>query len=114
MCRVLRVHRSGYYAWLKKPKSDRALEDERLLRRPPPFPVFPVIALPSCLSSPQRFQSDITCASAAVARLARRVPHSHLDSQDRQFKYLAIAIRQMLFQKVKPMRQLRPSESHAQ
>ena len=31
MCRVLRVHRSGYYAWLKKPKSDRAIEDERLL-----------------------------------------------------------------------------------
>lgn len=31
MCRVLRVHRSGYYAWLKKPRSDRAVEDERLL-----------------------------------------------------------------------------------
>ena len=31
MCRVLRVHRSGYYAWLKKPVSDRAVEDARLL-----------------------------------------------------------------------------------
>jgi putative transposase len=31
MCRVLRVHRSGYYAWLRKPNSDRAIEDERLL-----------------------------------------------------------------------------------
>ena len=31
MCRVLRVHRSGYYAWLKKPKSDRTIEDQRLL-----------------------------------------------------------------------------------
>jgi putative transposase len=31
MCRVLRVHRSGYYAWLKKPLSDRAVEDRRLL-----------------------------------------------------------------------------------
>jgi putative transposase len=31
MCRVLRVHRSGYYAWLKKPHSDRAIEDQRLL-----------------------------------------------------------------------------------
>jgi putative transposase len=31
MCRVLRVHRSGYYAWLRKPESDRALEDHRLL-----------------------------------------------------------------------------------
>jgi putative transposase len=31
MCRVLRVHRSGYYAWRKKPLSDRAVEDRRLL-----------------------------------------------------------------------------------
>ena len=31
MCRVLRVHRSGYYAWLKTPRSARALEDARLL-----------------------------------------------------------------------------------
>jgi len=31
MCRVLRVHRSGYYAWLKKPLSERAIEDARLL-----------------------------------------------------------------------------------
>ena len=33
MCRVLRVQRSGYYAWLKRPLSDRALEDQRLLER---------------------------------------------------------------------------------
>jgi putative transposase len=31
MCRVLRVHRSGYYAWLRRPVSARALEDRRLL-----------------------------------------------------------------------------------
>lgn len=31
MCRVLRVHRSGFYAWLKAPESDRAKEDRRLL-----------------------------------------------------------------------------------
>jgi len=31
MCRVLKVHRSGYYAWLKKPLSDRSIEDARLL-----------------------------------------------------------------------------------
>lgn len=31
MCRVLRVHRSGYYAWLKQPRSVRAIEDARLL-----------------------------------------------------------------------------------
>src|SRR5690242_8954440 len=31
MCRVLQVARSGFYQWVQKPMSDRALEDERLL-----------------------------------------------------------------------------------
>ena len=31
MCRVLRVHRSGYYAWIKDPVSARNKEDLRLL-----------------------------------------------------------------------------------
>ena len=31
MCRVLKVCRSGFYAWLHKPLSDRAIEDQRLL-----------------------------------------------------------------------------------
>jgi putative transposase len=31
MCRVLKVHRAGYYAWLRSPLSDRAREDQRLL-----------------------------------------------------------------------------------
>ena len=30
MCRVLKVHPSGYYAWLKQPKSKRTIENERL------------------------------------------------------------------------------------
>lgn len=29
MCRMLRVHPSGFYAWLKKPFSERAVEDKR-------------------------------------------------------------------------------------
>jgi putative transposase len=33
MCRVLRVHPSGFYAWLKQPTSQRAKEDERLLQQ---------------------------------------------------------------------------------
>lgn len=31
MCRVMRVHRSGYYFWLKSPESERSREDIRLL-----------------------------------------------------------------------------------
>ena len=31
MCRVLKVHRSGYYAWKLKPLSDRAIEDAALV-----------------------------------------------------------------------------------
>jgi len=31
LCRMMRVHRSGYYAWVKQPKSPRQKENERLL-----------------------------------------------------------------------------------
>jgi putative transposase len=31
MCRILEVARSGFYAWIHKPLSDRAIENERLL-----------------------------------------------------------------------------------
>jgi len=31
MCRVFKVARSGFYAWLHKPLSNRAIEDQRLL-----------------------------------------------------------------------------------
>jgi putative transposase len=33
MCRVFKINRSGYDAWLSKPLSDRAIEDQRLLKR---------------------------------------------------------------------------------
>lgn len=31
LCKMMRIHRSGYYAWLNQPKSPRQVEDERLL-----------------------------------------------------------------------------------
>ena len=31
MCRVLRLHPSGYYAWKVQPQSQRAIDDQRLL-----------------------------------------------------------------------------------
>lgn len=30
MCRVLKVHHSGFYAWLKSPLSNRGKDDQRL------------------------------------------------------------------------------------
>lgn len=33
MCRMFKLNRSGYYAWLIKPLSNRAIEDQRLLKR---------------------------------------------------------------------------------
>ena len=31
MCRVLKVARAGFYAWLHQPNSNRAIQDDRLL-----------------------------------------------------------------------------------
>jgi len=31
MCRILELAPSGFYAWIHRPLSDRAIEDERLL-----------------------------------------------------------------------------------
>lgn len=31
MCRVLKVNRAGFYAWLHQPESERHKEDQRLL-----------------------------------------------------------------------------------
>jgi putative transposase len=31
MCRILEIHPSGFYAWLKQPESKQAVEDKRLL-----------------------------------------------------------------------------------
>jgi len=32
MCRLFKIHPSGFYGWIEKPESDRAIEDKRLLK----------------------------------------------------------------------------------
>ncbi len=32
MCRIFKIHPSGFYAWLAKPLSERASEGQRLLK----------------------------------------------------------------------------------
>jgi len=71
MCRVLRMHRSGFYAWMKKPQSRRAAEDERLLRKIRTFHQ----ASDSSYGSP-RIHLDLRedgerCGKHKVARLMR-------------------------------------------
>ena len=33
MCQVLRMHRSGFYAWMRTPQSQRAQQDEQILKK---------------------------------------------------------------------------------
>jgi putative transposase len=72
MCRVFKVHRSGFYAWLKKPVSDRDLEDQRLLKRIKEF----YIASGGTYGSPwiHRDLRDAgeTCSVHRVAKIMRQ------------------------------------------
>jgi len=71
MCRVFRVSRSGYYAWLKEPVSNRAQEDARLLR----LIRAAYIASHGIYGSPRIFldlrEAEETCSKHRVARLMR-------------------------------------------
>jgi len=69
MCRLLEVSPSGYYAWLKKPNSDRAIEDRRLLRL-----IRASFAASQCVYGAPRVFLDLreageTCSKHRVARL---------------------------------------------
>jgi putative transposase len=71
MCRLLGVARSGYYAWLRKPNSDRELEDKRLLR----LIRASFEASQGVYGAPRVFldlrESGETCSKHRVARLMR-------------------------------------------
>ena len=71
MCRVFKLHRSGFYAWLEKPLSNRAIEDQRLLTQIKAF----YIASGATYGSPwihrDRRDTGETCSVHRVARIMR-------------------------------------------
>lgn len=72
MCRVLRVQRSGYYAWKAKPTSDRTLADEAMLVSIKQF----FEASEGIYGSPRVHrdlrEEGIRCGEKRVARLMRQ------------------------------------------
>ena len=71
MCHVLGIAQSGYYAWLHKPMSDRAIEDASLLR----LIQAPFKASHGIYGAPRVFldlrEADETCSKHRVERLMR-------------------------------------------
>lgn len=72
MCRVLGLQRSGFYAWCKQPVSQRALEDQRLLKQIKKF----YVASGATYGSPwiHRDLRDAgeTCSVHRVAKIMRQ------------------------------------------
>ena len=71
MCRLLGVSRSGFYAWLRKPRSDRAVEGQRLLD----LIRAAYAASHGVYGAPRIFldlrEADETCSKHRVARIMR-------------------------------------------
>ena len=71
MCRVLKVHRSGFYAWQLEPLSPRAKANEALTAKIKEF----YDQSMGIYGSPRIFcdlrEADVTCGENRVARLMR-------------------------------------------
>lgn len=72
MCRMMRVHRSGYYAWIRQPKSARQKDDERLLGLIKQFWLES-----GCVYGYRKIHQDLreygeTCGKNRVARLMKQ------------------------------------------
>ncbi len=70
MCRVLKVHHSGFYAWLKAPLSNRAKDDSRLIDL-----IKQAWLESGCVYGYRKLHDDLrsvgeTCSPNRVARLA--------------------------------------------
>jgi putative transposase len=72
MCRIFKLHPSGFYAWLEKPVSDREQEDQRLLKLIKKF----YIASGATYGSPwihrDLRESGEACSVHRVAKIMRR------------------------------------------
>jgi len=72
MCRVLGIARAGFYQWLHKPLSDRAIEDQRLLT----LILNSYTASGGVYGAPRVFgdlrEKGETCGKHRVARIMRR------------------------------------------
>jgi putative transposase len=70
LCQTLKVHPSGYYAWLAEPQSARAKEDNRLLglikhawlESGGVYPTGTALMLSLHDETPWRFRLEITCS----------------------------------------------------
>lgn len=71
MCRVFKIHPSGFYAWLEKPVSDRALEDQRLLTLIKKFYVASGATYGSPWIHRDLRESGETCSVHRVAKIMR-------------------------------------------
>ncbi|EAW31793.1 ISPsy26, transposase orfB [marine gamma proteobacterium HTCC2143] len=71
MCRILSVHFSGFYAWLEKPLSNRAIEDRRLLKLIKEFYVASGATYGSPWIHRDMREAGETCSVHRVARLMR-------------------------------------------
>ena len=73
MCRVFTLHRSGFYAWLKKPLSDRAIEDLRLLKLIKAF----YIASAATYGSPWIHQDLCEAGELCSVNRVAKIMHEH-------------------------------------
>lgn len=69
MCKVLKLNRSGFYAWLAKPLSDRAIEDVRLLKKIKEFFVASGCTYGSPWIHRDLREAGETCSKHRVARI---------------------------------------------
>jgi putative transposase len=72
LCRMMRIHRSGYYAWLNQPKSARLKDDERLLGL-----IKQLWMESSCVYGYRKIYKDLrelgeTCGVNRIARLMKQ------------------------------------------